>query len=60
MNLGERIYKLRSEKNLSQVDLAKILDVSRQSISQWENTVDNKLLSYLYFDSLQQFQDSNL
>jgi transcriptional regulator with XRE-family HTH domain len=37
MNLGERIYKLRSAKNLSQGDLADILDVSRQSISKWEN-----------------------
>lgn len=37
MNLGERINKLRSEKKLSQVDLAEILDVSRQSISEWEN-----------------------
>lgn len=37
MNLGERIYKLRSAKNLSQSDLAEILDVSRQSISKWEN-----------------------
>ncbi len=36
MNLGERIYKLRTEKNLSQVDLADLLDVSRQSISKWE------------------------
>ena len=37
MNLGERIYKLRTEKNLSQGDLADLLDVSRQSISKWEN-----------------------
>lgn len=37
MNLGERIYKLRTEKNLSQGDLAERLEVSRQSISKWEN-----------------------
>jgi len=36
MSLGERIYKLRSEKNLSQGDLANALEVSRQSISKWE------------------------
>lgn len=36
MSLGERIYKLRSEKNLSQGDLADALNVSRQSISKWE------------------------
>ena len=36
MSLGERINKLRTEKNLSQGDLANALDVSRQSISKWE------------------------
>lgn len=37
MSLGEKIYKLRTEKNLSQGDLAEKLEVSRQSISKWEN-----------------------
>ncbi|MEE1124576.1 MAG: helix-turn-helix domain-containing protein [Acutalibacteraceae bacterium] len=37
MNFGERLYKLRKEKNLSQEELAELLDVSRQSISKWEN-----------------------
>jgi len=37
MNLGENIYRLRTEKNLSQGDLADALSVSRQSISKWEN-----------------------
>lgn len=36
MSLGERIYKLRTEKELSQGDLAEALEVSRQSISKWE------------------------
>ena len=36
MNLGERIYQLRTQKNLSQGDLADMLDVSRQSVSKWE------------------------
>ena len=36
MTLGEKIYKLRNERNLSQADLAEALDVSRQSISKWE------------------------
>ena len=36
MNIGETIYKLRSEKNMSQGDLADMLDVSRQSVSKWE------------------------
>lgn len=37
MKLGETIYRLRTEKNMSQGDLAEALDVSRQSVSKWEN-----------------------
>ena len=37
MQLGERIYLLRTAQNLSQGDLAERLNVSRQSISKWEN-----------------------
>ena len=36
MTIGERLLKLRKEKNLSQEDLANILDVSRQTVSKWE------------------------
>lgn len=39
MKLGERILQLRSEKNMSQGDLADILNVSRQSVSKWETDV---------------------
>jgi len=37
MNLGENIYRLRTVKNMSQGDLADALEVSRQSVSKWEN-----------------------
>ena len=37
MTLGEKIYELRTQLNLSQGDLANELNVSRQSISKWEN-----------------------
>ncbi|MBQ6876840.1 MAG: helix-turn-helix transcriptional regulator [Oscillospiraceae bacterium] len=37
MTIGEKIYKLRTERNLSQGELSEMLDVSRQSISKWEN-----------------------
>ena len=37
MNLGETIYRLRTGKNMSQGDLADALEVSRQSVSKWEN-----------------------
>lgn len=36
MSLGERICALRTQKHLSQGDLAEALEVSRQSISKWE------------------------
>lgn len=39
MTLGERIAALRSEKKLSQGDLAEKLNVSRQSVSKWETGV---------------------
>ena len=35
--LHERIKQLRTERGLSQVDLANKLNVSKQSISNWEN-----------------------
>ena len=35
--LGERIKALRTTRNLSQVELAKKLNVSKQSVSNWEN-----------------------
>ena len=37
MTLGEKIYRHRTNLNLSQGDLADMLDVSRQSVSKWEN-----------------------
>ena len=37
MSIGERIAELRTEQNISQVQLAKLLDISRQAISKWEN-----------------------
>ncbi len=35
--LNERIRKLRLERSWSQVDLAKKLNVTKQSVSNWEN-----------------------
>lgn len=36
MTIGDRLLKLRRERNLSQEDLANDLDVSRQTVSKWE------------------------
>ena len=38
-NLGERLYELRSKNAMSQGALAERLDVSRQTISKWENNI---------------------
>lgn len=36
MSLSDNILRLRTEKNMSQLDLADALEVSRQSVSKWE------------------------
>jgi len=36
MNIGNRITALRKEKNISQTELAALLNVSRQAVSKWE------------------------
>ena len=45
--LGQRIYKYRTERGLSQLELSELLDVSRQSISKWETDVAVPELSKL-------------
>lgn len=37
MSIGERILELRSQNAISQYELAKRMDVSRQAVSKWEN-----------------------
>ena len=37
MSVGERISSLRKERNITQAELARIMDVSRQAVSKWEN-----------------------
>ena len=37
MKTGEKIAKLRRDKNISQEALADMLGLSRQSVSKWEN-----------------------
>ncbi len=38
MNFSENLKKLRNENNLSQENLAEILNVTRQAISKWESS----------------------
>ena len=37
MSIGERISELRTKQNISQGQLADMLEVSRQAVSKWEN-----------------------
>lgn len=66
MSLGESIYKFRLSKNWSQTDLANALEVSRQSVSKWENNtatpdldIFNVTLNELIFDKKPMEQESN-
>ena len=37
MSIGDRIIELRKQQNISQVQLAQALNVTRQAVSKWEN-----------------------
>ena len=41
MSTSEKIYELRKKKNMSQEELAQVLNVSRQTISKWETGESN-------------------
>ena len=41
MSLGERIMELRKAAGLSQLDLARAVEVSRQAVSKWETDQSN-------------------
>ena len=47
MKLGERIKELRMEKNLSQMQLAKIIGVSQKAVDYWERNVNEPKASYI-------------
>lgn len=66
MSLGENIYKLRKEKNLSQEQLGEQIKVTRQTISNWElnetspNTEQLKLLSKAFNISIDELLDNDI
>ena len=41
MSIGERIIQLRKHRNISQGQLAKMMDVTRQAVSKWENDLSS-------------------
>lgn len=63
--LNERLFDLRKERNLTQEEIASRLDVSRQTISNWETgsaqpTIDKMIeLSNLYDMSLDELVGRN-
>ena len=65
MNLGNKISKLRKENNLSQEQLGNIINVTRQTISNWElgetypNIEQLKALTNVFKISLDVLVDNN-
>lgn len=47
MNIGNNLKKLRKEKNLTQDDVAKVLNISRQAYCRYENNQRELPLSAL-------------
>ena len=37
MTLGEKIKNLRQSRNMTQQDVARVLDITRQAVARWEN-----------------------
>ena len=47
LNVGKRIKELRTENNLSQAQLAKLIHVSQKAIDYWERNVNEPKVSYV-------------
>ena len=66
MTLGEKIIKMRKQKNLSQEDLAEQMGVTRQTISNWElnettpNIMEAKKLSKIFNKSLDELVENDI
>lgn len=66
MNIGNRILSLRKEKKLSQEELGELINVTRQTISNWELGETNpdmnqlKMLSKTFNISIDELVDNDL
>ena len=64
--LGEKLLKLRKEKNITQEQLAEQIDVTRQTISNWEldetlpNTEQLKKISKVFEISIDELLDNEI
>ena len=47
MSIGEKIKEIRTEKDLSQMQLAKMVGVSQKAIDYWERNVNEPKASYI-------------
>lgn len=47
MKIGEKIKELRIEKELSQMQLAKLIGVSQKAVDYWERNVNEPKASYI-------------
>ena len=47
MKIGEKIKELRVEKELSQMQLAKLISVSQKAVDYWERSVNEPKASYI-------------
>ena len=65
MNIGEKLIKLRKEKNISQEKLSNKLGITRQTLSNWEsnltspNLEQTKKLSQIFNISIDELVDDN-
>ena len=46
-NFGENLKKLRASKGLTQEQVAQLLDISKQSVSRWENNITYPDITFL-------------
>ena len=47
MSVGEKIKELRTEHELSQMQLGKMIGVSQKAIDYWERSVNEPKVSYI-------------
>ena len=66
MNIGEKLIKLRKEKNISQEKLSNILGITRQTLSNWESNITSpnleqtKKIAKIFNVSIDELVDNNI
>ena len=66
MNIGEKLIKLRKEKNISQEKLSNTLGITRQTLSNWESNITSpnleqtKKIAKLFNVSIDELVDNNI